>query len=110
MRGRDEKIALLALIAFAAWERTRQPSSNCERSSDRHTPNSILARRPQCLSWLRQWSLASVQVINAFGPGNVGKCALEVAHTIEDDAAVDIGIREVRIEIDYQIEVGEREI
>jgi hypothetical protein len=37
MRGRDEKIALLALIAFAAWERTRQPSSNCERSSDRHT-------------------------------------------------------------------------
>jgi hypothetical protein len=72
-------------------------------------PNSILARRRRCLLWLRQWRLASVQVINALGLGNVGKCAVELAHTIEDDAAVDIGIREVRIEIDRQIEIDERE-
>jgi hypothetical protein len=50
--------------------------------------------------------LASIQVINALGLGNVGKCAVEFAHTIEDDAA----IREVRIEIDRQIEVDEREV
>ena len=50
--------------------------------------------------------MASIQVINALGLGNVGKCAVEFAHTIEDDAA----IREVRIEIDRQIEVDEREV
>jgi hypothetical protein len=55
-------------------------------------PNSILARRRRSLLWLRQWRLAAVQVINALGLGNVGKGALEFVHTIENDAAVDIGI------------------
>src|SRR2546430_12379416 len=73
-------------------------------------PNSLFARRRRCWLRSRQSSLASVQIINALGLGYVGKCALEVAHAIEDDAAVDVGIREVRIEIDRKIEVGESEV
>src|SRR5882757_5900070 len=69
-----------------------------------------LLRRRRCLLWFRKWSLTSVQVINALGLGDVSKSAVEVAHAIEDDAAVDIGIREARIEINRQIEVGEREV
>jgi hypothetical protein len=37
--------------------------------------------------------LASIHIIEALGFGDVGKCALQVAQTTEDNAAVDVGIR-----------------
>jgi len=37
--------------------------------------------------------LASIQIIDALGFGDVGKCALQVAQAMEDNAAIDVGIR-----------------
>ena len=65
-------------IASSGWSASPMPGDSAPRN------DLILS------CW--QWRLASVQVINALGLGNVGKCAVEFAHTIEDDAAVDIGI------------------
>src|SRR6478609_4912511 len=41
---------------------------------------------------------------------HVGECAIELAHLIEDDAAIEIGLRESRIMLDRQIEICERTV
>jgi hypothetical protein len=58
----------------------------------------------------RQRSLGSVRVFNTLRLSNVGECAVEFMHTIEDDAAIDVGICKARIELDRQIEVGARAV
>jgi hypothetical protein len=36
--------------------------------------------------------LLSIQIIDALGLGDIGKCALQVAQAMEDNAAIDVGI------------------
>src|SRR5262249_5445494 len=51
------------------------------------------------LSWL--------QVVDAFGFGDIGQCALHVAHPTKDDRAIDVSVRKIWIETDRQIEIDE---
>ena len=48
-----------------------------------------------------------LQVIDALGLGDVGKCALQIAQPTEDNCAIDVGVREIRIELDRQIKIDE---
>jgi hypothetical protein len=36
--------------------------------------------------------LLSIQIIDALGLGDIGKCAPQVAQAMEDNAAIDVGI------------------
>ena len=58
----------------------------------------------------RQRSLDSVRVFNPLRLSNVGECAVEFVHAIEDDAAIDVGICKARIVLDRPIEVGDRAV
>jgi hypothetical protein len=55
------------------------------------------------LAWLERQRLTTAQLIDALSLGDVGKSAFQVAH----DGAVDVGVREIRIEIDRQIKIDE---
>src|SRR3977135_2686576 len=74
-------------------------------------PNSILGRWRRCFVRRRQSRLGSpgaVRVLDALRLSNVGECAVEFVHAIEDDAAIDVGICKARIVLDRPIEVGDR--
>src|SRR5205814_5553862 len=58
----------------------------------------------------RRSDFGPVRVFNALRLGNVGECAVELTQAIERDAAVDIGICEVRIVLDRPIEIGDRAV
>lgn len=54
--------------------------------------------------------LVSIQGFNALGLGDVGKCAFQIAEAMEDDAAIDVGLRRTGVEVDRQIEIDKRNI
>ena len=53
--------------------------------------------------------LSRLPLVDALGLEHVGERTLGVAHATEDNGAVDIGVREVRIEMDRKIKVGQRQ-
>ncbi len=48
--------------------------------------------------------------MDTLGFGDVGKCALSITHAIEDDRAINIGVRGTGIVLDCQIEIDKREV
>jgi hypothetical protein len=47
-------------------------------------------------------------LLQPFGLGNVGEGAIKFAQAVQHDAAIDIGCREFRIELDRLVEIGHR--
>jgi hypothetical protein len=59
------------------------------------------------LAWLERQRLTTAQLIDALSLGDVGNSAFQIAHPMQDDGTVDVGVREIRIEIDRQIKIDE---
>src|SRR5512132_4055431 len=54
--------------------------------------------------------MLAVQLVDALGFGDVRQCALKVDEAMEDDAAIDIGIRQAGSEVDRDAEIRQREM
>src|SRR5262249_54091554 len=74
-------------------------------------------RRDNRLRWprllrfrLRELGLGPAYLVDALGMGDVGEGAAELPQPIKDDAAVDIGGGEFRIELYGLVEIGDRAV